>query len=372
MDIQAKDYEASYIENKKEYRIERLSNEILSFDFVDELVEKLANNYGEINTLTGKQHFNAIIGEPEFIDHRVLKKELWLLRSIHDEGKNIVGYYVATIKKGGCVKIGPNYIPEAFQSKGLAFFFVRELITIYKNEHLRKLYFTLTEKYYKRLLPALMLLGLETEAILEEQYKQKCREYVVAKTLNAGMMKESPSKIDTNSSAMPVGEIFVKPVDFIHENQVLEIKALMTHGYAHYYESLEQIFINSTIAACERLNINVPLVEQYHLKVQSIFKVVGASNELFGVVVLAYKRGGAVKADWFLSDELINNKFQTVTSQIENWLTLRFHSRRIYSIVPDSLIELSKTMLENGYKSEGILNQPYKANCNCIVLGKKL
>jgi len=272
----------------------------------------------------------------------------------------LIGFLVATEKRGGSVKLAPGIIKPEYQKTGYGTQLWKNVESYYKENQYRKLYNT-GPICRKELLNWVTSLGLELEGQLKEHYRIGQDDYVVGKIINTS----------TNIKLPPTNNEFSKikinyTIRDLHLNDQPAIEKFLLNNMTQYYDEIDRNFIISIFNATQRFE------ETFKQKGKKVL-VVEHNNMIIGICVATPKRGKSVK----IVPLIIDKKFMTqdmtkdLIKQLEGFFK-KLNYRKFYSILPIQEIDIMNLLKSEGYKTEGLIKEPYKPGIDNIILGKFL
>lgn len=283
-------------------------------------------------------------------------KSIWVL----DQKGSMLGFLVATEKRGGSVKFAPGIMKPKFQRKGFGTVMWKEVEKIYCKKGARKIYNHAPLRRFD-LFKWVVSLGLRMEAHLIEQYRPGQDEYVAGRFLQ-----------ETKTTApLPIlpgkrkNEVKLKIREYEDGDQK-EISALLLEEMPRWYDEIDQNFVDSIITAIPRFK------DSFRKKGKRVF-IVESKEEIVAATVATPKRGGAVKLVPFIvrrdmnSREMGEQLLQHVQKHMEGPET-----RKLYTLLP--LVDFVSTQAFRSldFKIEGLVREPYKNGIDNIFLGKIL
>jgi ribosomal protein S18 acetylase RimI-like enzyme/N-acetylglutamate synthase-like GNAT family acetyltransferase len=280
-------------------------------------------------------------------------KSIWVL----DREGEMLGFLVATEKRGGSVKFAPGIMKPQFQKKGLGTIMWRNVENIYLNKGARKIY---NHAPLRRtdLFKWVVTLGLKVEAYLVEQYRPAQDEYVAGKFLRE-------PKATLPQITLPE-EQKIAPKITIREYQDGDqqgISTLLLEEMPRWYDEIDQNFVESIITAIPRFE------ESFRKKGKRVF-VVESREEIIAVTVVSPKRGGAVKLVPFTMRPDMNSC--EIGERLLRYIQKKVDARKLYALVPTTDLVSVQTFRSLGFRVEGLLREPYKSGVDNIFLGNIL
>lgn len=138
------------------------------------------------------------------------------------------------------------------------------------------------------------------------------------------------------------------------------IKRIALAYLPRFYSEMNDQFISNMIEAHRRKTVS------YATKHKVIF-VAERNNKVVGFLTSTPKRGGGVKLFPSLAISLDIEK-ALIAHAIQHFK--RVGRRKVYGFVPSTETDRIRLYLELGFKTEGILLEPYKLGVNEVGLGK--
>jgi hypothetical protein len=342
--------------------IGRARNDELNM-FPDLAFEYIGKNYLDID-----QSFidNIIKSHREGFDiygYFTLKKEIWVLR----ERGFVLGYLVATIKRGGSVKIGPQFMLHEYQQKGLGSEFRDMIETHLARRGFRKVYVTLPANAY-HILEWDIGRGFRIEAHLKRHFNTAHDELVLGKSLHLKRM----NPMNLNESIPENGKAIHKTRDrayfelgCLDDRFNTQFKKMVMDLMPINYDQIDEQFAINICSATKR-------TEESFRKKGKVVTIAKINKKLLSSAVLTPKRGGACKISPLLiypqyqRREVINELLIYSEEISQNIL----RCRRVYTILPLNETRVIGVFRDRGFLSEGILREPYRTKVDTIIMGK--
>jgi hypothetical protein len=268
--------------------------------------------------------------------------------------RQIVGFCVLTEKVGACVKTGPVIFDASFRNKGFGQKLRRQLHQAFKSAGYRKVYCTV---------PAisdgpvgyLLASDYKIEAHLRRQYHDKHNEFVLGFSLT-DERASGREYIRHNMAASSISHL---------KKGRLLVSAFMQQEFSETFCRLPNDW------AAHQIKYATDSVSRSSFKPREVY-VAEAGHEILAAALCVPKRGGATKI-------LIASR----TSHLESLMRLlckieedAWHQnkslRKIYSLVSVFDATLQNAFYLKGFRSEGVLDRPYKSSDDLIVLSKML
>jgi RimJ/RimL family protein N-acetyltransferase len=253
-----------------------------------------------------------------------------------------IGFFVASEKYGGSVKLGPIVIDKAMRAMGLGSKILASLQDYYSLAGYRKLYMTVPDHNK----PALRLAEkakFVREARLRRHYSVFDDEVVLAKLLPCQGIRPPE---DSTASISPGYE---------------DLSRFLALSCGQAYEGMGPAFTNRLIRAAQRSE------GDYSLKGRVIYSTRNRS-ELSAIAVASAKRGGAVKLGPIAGDPA---DLSRLIREIEAEYFGNRRKRKIYAFVPYDSKGLLDVTVEQGYRFEGLLSSPYRLGAHMLIVSKQ-
>lgn len=257
-------------------------------------------------------------------------------------GKNRIGFTTITWKSNGCAKTGPTILGTSYRGKGLGRAARREIESHVRAAGYRKIYCTCADDA-KDIIGYLLDSGMKIEAHLDRQYSAEHGELIFGKFLAAD------EYVDRHA-----------PTRQSIRGQLLDIHTVPKNRLR---DAVEVLFGRDWIAPDEAFADKILQAAFSKGKPDARKKAkrivcVGKGEEVYGLVILLPKRGGAVKALMCsATDDL-----QTLKILIEECVHLScgWGSRKVYFLHPLLDAAIVKTLKESQFQMEGFLKAPYR------------
>lgn len=306
-------------------------------DFQKLYIEHVVNNYPFSSSITAQQYIdNHLIGEDPnglFTKRRVIWK-----CSIKD---NVLGFCLATEKRGGSVKFGPTIIKPELRKKGWGTKFRLGLEEKYRNSGFRKSYCTVGLNNSDTI-SYLLKIGYRIEVHFKDHFRMGYDELVLGKYLNKN---HSPIQTTYEHPFSQINDLPFKRKFFnVVSNYCTEYDHHMFETFSHS--------ISDEMSKDEII---------FSKKRRKIFFTKESDNFLVAIP----KRGHCVKLFPFMNtNETI--QYNDLLFQAMNFFTqLDFHKFYV-------LLENNETLI-NYYRNldftiEGFISEPYKSNGDLLAL----
>lgn len=280
-----------------------------------------------------------------------VKKEVL---AIHHKEKGHVGYTTLTYKRGHALKTGPTIIKPRFRGKGLGLEVRRAIENYAIQKGKRKLYCTCPDDEPNLSLHFIRA-GYRIEGHLQSHYQMQRGEILFGKVLeHAVSSTNSIRKLTTESGKLVASTSFRKEL----------LIGIIARLFSSVWLGQGEEFAKQIVRLASRRNTTV--YEDKPLKIYCL----KSKNACIAALLLIEKRGGAVKA-LLLSSTKHQQSLERMVKYAEANL-VRKGKRKIYFIHPfdDSMTYL--LLLRNGYRCEGILEEPYTPGQHVLVISKFL
>jgi GNAT superfamily N-acetyltransferase len=323
-------------------------------EFVDLVSKFIRRDYDDIDDSFAQSIIQSHQSEEDPFDFFTKKKVIWSL----ERHGSLVGFTVATEKRGGSVKLGPVIVEPEFQRKRYGTFLWHELESYYSRRGIRKLFAT-WPSFRWDFTQFAMNLGWTVEAKLREQYRENQDEYVGSRLL----IRSRPSTIEEERWS---GQSRCYIVRHYRDSDYLSLQKLMLEVMCESYDEIDSHFVASVVDADKRFN------GSFELKGKKIL-LVETDGELASCSICSPKRGGSVKISPFIVNSRLANEAMVcdLLSQIEAFFG-RLGYRKLYATIPSAYTSLSNLLLKSKFLNEGLLREPYKPGVNNIFFGKLL
>jgi ribosomal protein S18 acetylase RimI-like enzyme len=282
-------------------------------------------------------------------------KNIWVL----DQDGEMLGFLVATEKRGGSVKFAPGIMKPEFQRKGFGTFMWQNVEKIYCTKGARKIY-NHAPLHRMDLFKWVISLGLKMEAHLLEQYRPGQDEYVAGKFLQRPKTTAQytlPEK-GKNGPKAKIREY--------QDGDQKAISALLLEEMPRWYDEIDQNFVDSIITAIPRFK------ESFREKGKRVF-VAESRGEIVAVTVATPKRGGAVKlVPFILHHDVSSHELGQQLLQFAQNHLKKSEARKLYTLLPFPDFVSIHTFKSLGFRAEGLIREPYKNGIDNIFLGRIL
>jgi predicted transcriptional regulator/RimJ/RimL family protein N-acetyltransferase len=274
------------------------------------------------------------------------RKTIWTLF----RNEAVLGFTVATEKRGGSVKFGPTILSPEFRGQRIGSEF--RLLVEKEYPNARKFYNTLPDDNLAALRYVLRA-DYYVEAHLRRQYRSDRGELVVGK-----LLKPAASMTAAPIWSLPVGESVIQDAREISRPQ-LEIT--IVELLSHFYDEVDSSYVKGILAAMEG-----PFSLSKKTKRVFVAKHGGIAS---GIIIATPKRGGALKCSpLVIRGEDVGSLQQLLDAAFQAFPERRFH--KVYCHLPLMASRLIRTAVELGFKHEGLLKEPYKRGVDLMVLGR--
>lgn len=320
--------------------------------FEQVLLEELPKHYNEVDRSFTASLLAASNADRDPNGYFTRAKQIfWLL-----EDDKPVGFTVASLKRGGSVKIGPTGVVASRRRQGLATL-LRDVVETFLEHELvcRKLYMTIATSNVPALLFNLAR-GYKVEAVLREQYRSGADEIVLGRFRGECAGAVSTAPLQSRPSTAPV--VVSRLVDPSHS----DVQALLHHRMDGLYDQVDPSYYKAIAEAC------CDLRQSYALKGKQLF-VARRAESVAGVAVYVPKRGGASKLSPLLIDDAESSR--ALLGVIETYAA-ESGRRKLYAHVPLPHLDTVRWLLERGYLMEGLLREPYREGVDLAVMGRQL
>jgi len=257
-------------------------------------------------------------------------------------GDKVVGFFVASEKVGGNVKLGPIVIEPEYRRRDIGKNVIELLSKFYSLKGYGKMYMTIP-------MPNLVAsefaasAGFLPELSLKRQYSPDYDEVVFSKLIGLG-------RVEFGINGSNPGLTF-------------------TRGNNLFLGMHKKHYTNLSINLLDRLlvSVNVNFSHDSSMKARKIFEINnGDGPEAF--IVSSPKRGGSVKLGPIGGGSLL---LADLIEEVEKFYLGLGRSRRIYAMVDTSERNTIAHFLRKGYDIEGRIAQPFVAGTETVIVGKK-
>jgi predicted transcriptional regulator len=274
------------------------------------------------------------------------KKTVWTLF----RGSEILGFTVATEKRGGSVKFGPTILAPEFRGQRIGSEF--RLLVEKEYPKARKFYNTLPDDNLAALRYVLRA-DYYVEAHLRRQYKSDRGELVVGK-----LLKPAASITAAPVWSLPVGELIIQDAREISRSQ-LEI--IIVELLSRFYDEVDSSYVKGVLAAMAG-----PFSLSRKTKRVFIAKRGGSAS---GIIIATPKRGGALKCSpLVVRGDDVESLRELLHAACQAFPERGFH--KVYCHLPLMASQLIGAAVKLGLKPEGLLKEPYKRGVDLIALGR--
>jgi predicted transcriptional regulator/RimJ/RimL family protein N-acetyltransferase len=335
---------------KRPIRLERMApadNE----SFISVVTHEISRSYDEITRdfATALLRLDSMGEEPNGIF--TTRKEVF---SAFDETHGLVGFTTLTFKLGGSAKTGPTILFPEYRGKGYGTSLRREVIKYAIGRGVRKLYCTCPDTEHP-VIRHLLGNGLRIEAHLASHYRVHHGELVF------GMLLDTKSHEYVERPRRSTHSAVVVEPESLPEESLIEVahRLLSDSGYA----------IDADRAALLVRRAKRKQDQPYESKPISMVCLADGA-QCVGISILIPKRGGATKGILVSATE---QRGSIVNLLIESEGRQRIRGRRkLYFTHPLNDHTLIEILLQSGYRTEGVLEQPYTPGLDAVVMSKHL
>lgn len=278
-----------------------------------------------------------------------IAKKIYAVRT---EARKRIGFTTLTFKVGGCLKTGPTILLKRFRRQGYGLAVRKAIQQLAKNYGIRKLYCTCPDND-PPLLQHLIGAGFMVEAHLRAHYSSTHGEIVLGNAICL-------------SPGVPPFEI-LRPSTGV-EPKVLEVicpleAAKLLRGTLAQFWGLTSDMIAERIVGGSK----VAKTEYEEKPSRVIF--FGSRESIAGIAILVPKRGGSLKVLWFpLGPPCC---FGSMIDQI-GIIAREWCKRKVYFIHPVEDLAAINSLRQRMYRVEGLLQEPYCAGRDGLLLAKFL
>lgn len=276
--------------------------------------------------------------------------------SVFNENKQLIGFSVLTYKRGGSVKTGPTMFFESHRANGYGQIFRHALDKRLRQEKQRKVYCTSTVTNRE-------VIGY----LLRSDYRIECQlqsHYGMFDELVFGKLLAPETKLPLDYKFPAATRA---PSCLIHHDPSEFEKHLAVFMQREFSRDIAQIDLkiakNFIKDACRKIDLTY---EEKPKKL--IFATLSSSVSI--LCICLPKRGGALKSV-LLSSISCSNAVSKVVLAVEKYA--RSEGRhKLYFTVPEFRQDLTITLKDLGYRTEGILRSPYKKSVDIFLMAKFL
>lgn len=290
-----------------------------------------------------------------------LGKDVWIIFDKDEEC--LLGYEVITRKRGGCIKLGPTYIEPSQRGKGYAIQAIRELINVYKDLGVRKVYVTAPLGNQGTVSLDFQHLSFKLEALLHKHYSDKgservCGKFIVERRedipliprIHYGTRKFDRILINDFGNYSPK-----KFSDFIVRNMSID------------YDDIDKSFVNGL---CNSMNVG--LDASYERKGKLLINSF-SNTSLESVAVITLKRGGVMKVNpLIITDDFLSLENIVCILEIIEKKAIEYQRRKITFLISVRDLIVVNVLSYNQYICEGVIREPYKSGVDMLVLSRFL
>lgn len=319
-------------------------------NLVRSLVSELRTYYDEVDESFTESLLLSATQETDPEGYFTMRKRLFTLWIAGSP----VAFTVATVKRGGSVKIGPTAVAEQWRRQRLASH-LRDLVeeSLFA-EGARKLYMTVSARNHAALEFNLGR-GFQVEGVLRGQYRPDAAELVLGKFPRL----THPDRVVPPSTGRAVGAGAVALVD---APSVDLVRSYLEPRMSDLYDGVDPSFFDAVVLACRSHR------QTYARKGKRVF-VVTDGDTVSGLAVYVPKRGGSSKLSPFFAESA-----EAATHLHERVLEYAIvdKRRRLYVHVPVAMPFLVTVLHRLGYSVEAVLREPYRHGVDVVSLGREL
>lgn len=269
--------------------------------------------------------------------------------------EDVIGFTVATLKRGGSVKFGPTIIHPSFRGLKLGSAFRLLVEDQYPNA--RKFYNTLpagSDAALKYVLQA----GYRIEAHLEKQYGRYSNELVVGKVRLSGSSPPMVDVPDFDDRLTETPSLSIENISDIAADDTPAMLDLLANSYANVDASLIESLRHGLLQEWTELSRKPKRV-----------LVARAGKDLAGIAILTPKRGGAVKCSPIASMRDHPDAIGALLHRAIELIDPKFH-HKLYIHLPVLNREEIRQALARNFVIEGILREPYREGVDMVPMGR--
>lgn len=274
------------------------------------------------------------------------RKTIWVFRN----GARIVGFTVATEKRGGSVKFGPTVLIPKERGHGIATAF--RLLVERQYPNARKAYNTLPDDNLAAL-RYVTRAGYQVEAHLRKHYRPTGGELVVGK-----LLKESSPPPIMLPLARPRGTLRMTDGVNLPPN---ELSAAVTSFLSSFYDEVDDSFVAGLLSGMRH---------SFSLshKSKRLFLAVRGHGAA-GLLIATPKRGGALKCSPLVvageDPECLRLLLEAAATAFPNRVI-----SRTYLHIPLLVPWMIESTIKVGFQCEGLLREPYRTGVDLVALGR--
>lgn len=318
---------------------------------VRSVVTDLRRYYDEVDSTFAESLLLSAAAPRDADGYFTMRKRLF---SLWQEGAPIA-FTVATVKRGGSVKIGPTATHPAHRRRGAASLLRDAVEHLVFDEGARKLYMTISARNH----PALefnLRRGFRIEGVLGGQYRPGAAELVLGRFPDwqgIDLRTVVPEWASDRATALSSADVTPSPE---------LLRSYLGPRMAGLYEGVDDSFFHAVAAACRDDR------QSYARKGKQVL-VSGNGGRVTGLAVYVPKRGGAAKLSPFFAES------EVAARRVHEMVVARAEAesrRRIYVHVPVAMSHLVAVLHGLGYSVEALLREPYRVGVDVLSLGLEL
>lgn len=329
--------------------------------FSDCITNAICNDYEEITYAFAENLIRIDKNGFDEFGYFSIGKDIWMIC----KANSIVplGYEVITLKRGGCIKIGPTFIEPFARGFGYAHKAIEGLLKEYSGMGIRKAYVTAPLNHEATAYLDFFKLNFKFEAILSSHYSVNSSERVCGRFLKNSIINK-PNKPRVNLGTLKITEILINNIEKVCKK---ELEGFIISNMKKSYDDIDFVFIDNLLKSVSR-----DFDKKYEEKGKKLFLAIHDS-ETEGIAVATLKRGGVFKVSPFLfSDNFVTyDNINSMLCELEK-CAIENKRRKITIFISAIDITIATILSRNKYISEGILREPYKQGVDMIVFSKFL
>lgn len=319
--------------------------------FVEAVTQEISRNYDEITPAFAEAllHLDALGEDPNGIF--TTKKEVF---SAFDAAHRLIGFTTLTFKLGGSIKTGPTILFPEYRSIGYGTALRQQIVGYARSQGARKLYCTCPDTEFP-VISHLLRNGLRVEAHLSNHYRPQHGELVFGM-----MLEQRPYQLLVREPRRARSATVEEASRFSEGDLACAVHRLLTEtGFPMDCERARHLVGRA----------NEPLRRPYEAKPFSMLCLADDSR-CVGLTIMIPKRGGASKGI-LATSTTDTGSIAKLLAKSEATQRLQ-HRRKLYFAHPLTDPLIVDLLLSSGYRSEGILREPYTPGLDTLVLSKDL
>lgn len=268
--------------------------------------------------------------------------------------KNLIGFCVLTDKIGGSIKTGPTLLKEKYRSVGVGSKLRQQLHKALSAVGYRKVYCTAPTNN-EAAVGYLLASGYRIEAHLIKHYHNKHDEFVFGFPLTT----TRTVRLDNMRPVVPAQKFFklrtesASASDFL-QNAFNECLCKMPPGWA--FRQIKEAI--------------QPVPRRSKFKPRLIFLALG-DLEIQAAALCVHKRGGSMKLLIVSRTSHVETLRNLINkAEVETQKEVQTRYRKLYTFVPSTDSALQSAFYAQGYYAEGILDRPYRASEDLVILAR--